>query len=61
MDFGTIRLKLDNDEYKEDGWLFVRDVRLVFDNAAVFNTKNTFVYSYAKKVFGFNAYAKNDE
>jgi E1A/CREB-binding protein len=49
MDFGTIRTKLANHEYK-DHLEYCDDVRLVFNNAWTFNKKATNVYKYTSEV-----------
>ena len=50
MDLGTIRKKLDSGQYK-DPWEYADDVWLVFDNAWLYNRKNSRVYKYCSKVF----------
>ncbi len=49
MDMSTIKQKLDNGAYK-DPWEFVDDVWLMFENAWVYNKKNTRVYKFCTKV-----------
>lgn len=49
MDFGTIKTKLANHEYK-DHLEYCDDVRLVFNNAWTFNKKATNVYKFTSEV-----------
>lgn len=52
IDLATIKMKLDRGEYK-DPWEYVDDVWLMFDNAWLYNRKNSRVYRYCTKVSGF--------
>lgn len=47
QDFGTIRFKLENDQY-EDLAGFVADMKLVFSNALTYNQPNDYVYKSAE-------------
>ncbi|KAK3825664.1 MAG: Bromodomain-containing protein [Benniella sp.] len=49
MDIGTIRQKLENDEYSKAAQ-FEKDVRKVVNNCLVFNPKGTPVYDYGLKL-----------
>ena len=49
MDMSTIKNKLENGDYKEP-WEFVDDVWLMFENAWVYNRKQSRVYKYCSKV-----------
>lgn len=49
IDLGTIKMKLDRGEYK-DPWEYVDDVWLMFENAWLYNRKNSRVYRYCTKV-----------
>lgn len=51
IDLSTIKMKLDRGEYK-DPWEYVDDVWLMFDNAWLYNRKNSRVYRYCTKVRG---------
>lgn len=51
MDLSTIRDKLDNGHYKNP-WEFCDDMWLMFDNAWLYNRKNSKVYKYCTKVCG---------
>lgn len=46
IDLGTIKQSLMDRSYDEP-WKFVEDICRVFNNARIFNKKNTLVYSYA--------------
>lgn len=52
IDLSTIKMKLDRGEYR-DPWEYVDDVWLMFDNAWLYNRKNSRVYRYCTKVCGF--------
>lgn len=52
IDLATIKMKLDRGEYK-DPWEYVDDVWLMFDNAWLYNRKNSRVYRYCTKVRSF--------
>lgn len=49
IDLSTIKNKLDHGEYK-DPWHYVDDVWLMFENAWLYNRKNSRVYRYCTKV-----------
>lgn len=49
IDLSTIKMKLDRGEYK-DPWEYVDDVWLMFENAWLYNRKNSRVYRYCTKV-----------
>lgn len=49
IDLSTIKMKFDRQEYK-DPWEYVDDVWLMFDNAWLYNRKNSRVYRYCTKV-----------
>lgn len=49
MDMKQIKIKLDTGEYK-DPWEFVDDVWLMFENAWIYNKKNSRVYKFCTKV-----------
>lgn len=49
MDLSTIKRKLDTGVYS-DPWQYVDDVRLMFDNAWLYNKKNSKVYKFATKL-----------
>lgn len=49
IDLSTIKNKLDHGEYK-DPWQYVDDVWLMFENAWLYNRKNSRVYRYCTKV-----------
>lgn len=49
IDLSTIKVKFDRQEYK-DPWEYVDDVWLMFDNAWLYNRKNSRVYRYCTKV-----------
>ena len=49
MDMSTIKTKLENGDYTEP-WEFVDDVWLMFENAWVYNRKQSRVYKYCSKV-----------
>ncbi|CAG4940100.1 unnamed protein product [Colias eurytheme] len=49
IDLSTIKMKLDRGEYK-DPWEYVDDVWLMFDNAWLYNRKNSRVYRYCTKL-----------
>lgn len=49
MDLSTIEKKLDTGQYR-DPWQYVDDIWLMFDNALLYNGKNSRVYRYAVKV-----------
>lgn len=49
IDLSTIKMQLDRGEYK-DPWEYVDDVWLMFDNAWLYNRKNSRVYRYCTKV-----------
>lgn len=49
MDLSTIRTKLFNGDYK-DPWQFCEDIWLMFDNAWLYNRKNSKVYKFCSKV-----------
>lgn len=49
MDLSQIRKKLDTGQYN-DPWEYVDDVWLMFDNAWLYNRKNSRVYKYCTKV-----------
>lgn len=49
IDLSTIKLKLDRGEYR-DPWEYVDDVWLMFENAWLYNRKNSRVYRYCTKV-----------
>lgn len=49
MDLSTISNKLDTGEYKNP-WEFSDDMWLMFDNAWLYNRKNSKVYKYCNKV-----------
>lgn len=49
IDLSTIKSKLDCGEYK-DPWEYVDDVWLMFENAWLYNRKNSRVYRYCTKV-----------
>lgn len=49
MDLSTIKHKLDHGLY-ENPWQYVDDVRLMFDNAWLFNDKKSCVYKHCSKV-----------
>lgn len=53
IDLATIKMKLDRGEYK-DPWEYVDDVWLMFDNAWLYNRKNSRVYRYCTKVSEFD-------
>lgn len=56
IDLSTIKLKLDRGEYR-DPWEYVDDVWLMFENAWLYNRKNSRVYRYCTKVsFTFYQY-----
>uniref|UniRef100_A0A7M5VDT5 histone acetyltransferase n=1 Tax=Clytia hemisphaerica TaxID=252671 RepID=A0A7M5VDT5_9CNID len=50
MDLSTIKSKLDNGDYK-DPWGFCDDMRLMFENAWLYNKKTTKVYKYCSKLY----------
>ena len=49
MDLSTIQRKLESNEYQEP-WQVCDDVRLMFDNAMLYNKKGSRVYRAAQKV-----------
>ena len=49
MDLSSIRSKLHSGSYK-DPWEYVDDVRLMFDNAWLYNKPKSWVYKYCTKV-----------
>lgn len=49
IDLSTIKMKLDRGQYK-DPWEYVDDVWLMFENAWLYNRKNSRVYRYCTKV-----------
>ena len=55
MDLATIATKFINRDYKEgdykDPWEFIDDVRLMFDNAWLYNGKASLVYKACTKVW----------
>lgn len=55
IDLSTIKMKLDRGDYK-DPWEYVDDVWLMFDNAWLYNRKNSRVYRYCTKVSRFIYY-----
>lgn len=55
IDLGTIKMKLDRGSYK-DPWEYVDDVWLMFDNAWLYNRKNSRVYRYCTKVSIIHGY-----
>lgn len=52
IDLSTIKMKLDRGNYL-DPWEYVDDVWLMFDNAWLYNRKNSRVYRYSTKVSPF--------
>ena len=52
MDLSTIRKNLDEGKY-ENPWQFIDDVQLMFNNAWLYNRKNTRVYKSCTKVLVF--------
>lgn len=57
IDLSTIKAKFDRQEYR-DPWEYVDDVWLMFDNAWLYNRKNSRVYRYCTKVRWNNFYPK---
>ena len=53
MDLQTINTKLDNGQYKNP-WQFCEDMRLMFDNAWLYNEKSSIVYKYCTRVILLN-------
>ncbi|XP_033112096.1 histone acetyltransferase p300-like [Anneissia japonica] len=49
MDLSTIKKKFDTEQYT-DPWQYVNDVWLMFENAWLYNRKNTRVYKYCTKL-----------
>lgn len=49
IDLSTIKMKLDRGNYR-DPWEYVDDVWLMFENAWLYNRKNSRVYRYCTKV-----------
>ena len=56
MDLSTIKNKVETGQYP-DPWRFVDDVRLMFDNAWLYNKKSSRVYKCCSKV-GFTPYRR---
>lgn len=49
MDLSTIKRKLDTGQYS-DPWQYVDDVWLMFENAWLYNKKNSKVYKFSTKL-----------
>ena len=60
MDLSTICNKLDLGEYK-NAWEFCDDMWLMFDNAWLYNRKNSKVYKYSTKVSAVCSFRIPDE
>lgn len=58
IDLGAIKGKLLSGVYDEP-WKYLDDVRLMFDNAWLFNKKDTIIYGYCTKVINAHLHIKN--
>nr|XP_043606250.1 transcription factor GTE7-like [Erigeron canadensis] len=50
MDLGTIKKKIEKNEYNNDSFEFANDVRLTFNNAMLYNGKGSEVYVMAERL-----------